>query len=131
MENAAFAPVGDSGVYGTGHISHARASAVPRWVIWTRGFTSLSLICLLRGMQLRLVTSGEDSGLWVEGAPVGKGCLIHSFSFVMEVIGLKLSIGGIIVAKTSLFQTQQLAKQLDKGLSSLSLEVSPKKALGN
>ena len=25
----------------------------------------------------------EDSGLWVEGAPVGKGCLINSLSFVM------------------------------------------------
>ena len=25
----------------------------------------------------------EDSGLWVKGAPVGKGCLIHSLSFVM------------------------------------------------
>ena len=62
---------------------------------------------------------------------MGKGCLVHSLSFVMEMIGLKLLIGGIIVAKTSLFRTQQLAKQLDKGLSSLSLEVSPKKALSN
>ena len=34
-----------------------KPAAAPHWMIWTSGFTSLSLICLLRGMRPRLVTS--------------------------------------------------------------------------